>query len=82
MSEDCNCEECENGTTEFIMTILEGLTFICAIFVTVLYTWEFYDKYNKKKVKNRRRGSSCLPRIRSNNSIHESDELQSVFEDD
>ena len=49
MSEDCNCEECENGTTEFIMTILEGLTFICAIFVTVLYTWEFYDKYNKKK---------------------------------
>ena len=78
MSEECNCDE-NNETTEFIMTILEGLTFICAIFVTVLYTWEFYDKYSKKKMKNRR-GSSCIPRIKSNNSLNES-ELHSVFED-
>ena len=80
MSEDCNCEECENATTEFIMTILEGLTFICAIFVTILYTWEFHDKYSKKKVKNRR-GSSCIPRIKSDNSMN-SEELQAVFEED
>ena len=80
MTEECNCDENENDTTEFVMTILEGLTFLCAIFVTILYTWEFHDRFNKKKVKNRR-GSNCLPRIRSNNDIRESEELNSVFDE-
>lgn len=80
MSEECNCEEDENKTTEFVMTILEGITFLCAIFVTILYSWEFYDRYSKKKFRNRRT-SSCMPRIRSDNSIKETEELQSVFED-
>lgn len=78
MSEDCDCDN--NDTTEFVMTILEGVTFLCAIFVTFLYTWEFHDRYSKKKLR-KRRGSNCLPRIRSNNDIRESEELNSVFDD-
>lgn len=80
MSENCECENDDNSISEFIMTILEGLTFLCAIFVTILYTWEFNDKFSKKRKKNRRM-SSCLPRIRSDNSHPESEELNTVFED-
>tara|TARA_Y100000114_G_C11729440_1_gene312727 strand:+ start:942 stop:1184 length:243 start_codon:yes stop_codon:yes gene_type:complete len=80
MSEDCNCD-CEDSTTEFVMTILEGLTFLCAIFVTALYTWEFYDKYSKKKKRNRR-SSNCFPRVQSESgSQRMSEELEAVFED-
>lgn len=83
MSDECECE-CENSDmneiSEIIMTILEGITFLCAIFVTILYSWEFRDKYYKKR-RRRRRPSSCLPRIQSSNSIPEEGELTPVFDD-
>ena len=78
MSENCECENDDENISELIMTVLEGLTFLCAIFVTILYTWEFHDKFSKKKKRNRRT-SGCLPRIRSDNSNNE--ELDTVFED-
>tara|TARA_Y100001937_G_C6986120_1_gene269972 strand:- start:457 stop:702 length:246 start_codon:yes stop_codon:yes gene_type:complete len=81
MTEECTCEDDKNELSEFIMTILEGLTFLCAIFVTILYTWEFHDKYSRKKTKNRK--TNCMPRIRSsdNDLRTNSEELQAVFDD-
>jgi len=79
MSDNCECESDEENLSDIIMTVLEGMTFLCAIFVTILYSWEFRDKYSKKKKKNRR-ASSCIPRIRSDNSVVEEEQLNNVFE--